>query len=106
MGEGERAERWAAGWQIRQVSALSAAVSKDRTAAGTPAVAGRWEANRWAGRWEASIWAGRWDVSIWAGRWDEDTLAGDIPVLPCILAKKTTTKVPHVVQNIIFYSVA
>ncbi len=93
MGEGERAERWAAGWQIRQVSALSAAVSKDRTAAGTPAVAGRWEANRWAGRW---------DVSIWAGRWDEDTFAGDIPVLPCTLAKKTTTtKVPHVVHNII-----
>jgi hypothetical protein len=93
VGEGERAERWAAGWQIRQVSALSAAVSQDRTAAGTPVVAGRWEANRWAGRW---------DVSIWAGRWDEDTLAGDIPVLPCTLAKKTTTKVHRVVQNIIF----
>jgi hypothetical protein len=97
VGEGERAERWAAGWQIRQGSALSAAVSLDRIAAGTPAVAGRWEANRWAGRW---------DVSIWAGRWDGDTLAGDIPVLLCTLAKKTTTKVPHVVQNIIFYSVA
>jgi hypothetical protein len=39
-------------------------------------------------------------VSIWAGRWDEDTLAGDIPVLPCTLAKKTTTKVPHFEQNI------
>ncbi len=97
VGEGERAERWAAGWQIRQGSALLAAVAKDRTAEGTPAVAGRWEASRWAGRW---------DVSIWAGRWDEDTLAGDIPGLPCTLAKKTTTKVPHVVQNIIFYCVA
>jgi hypothetical protein len=29
-------------------------------------------------------------------------LAGDIPVLPCTLAKKTTTKVPHEVQNNIF----